>query len=68
VDYIAPADSPFEIVWQGSEGEVFGVCLKKGNDALTAELDRVLDELFANGTMLKISRDVFKVDMVSASR
>ncbi|MDR1308034.1 MAG: transporter substrate-binding domain-containing protein [Treponema sp.] len=68
VDYIALEDSPFEIVWQGSEGEVFGICLKKGNDDLTAALDKALDELFEDGTMLQISRDVFKMDMVSAAR
>jgi polar amino acid transport system substrate-binding protein len=68
VDYIAPADSPFEIVWQGEADEVFGICLKKGNDALTTALDGALDALFADGTMLKLSQDVFKVDMVSAAR
>ncbi|AEF80091.1 ABC transporter substrate-binding protein [Leadbettera azotonutricia] len=69
VDYVAPADSPFEIVWQGPADEVFGICLKKGNDALTAELDKALDALFADGTMLKISKEIFGgVDMVSAAR
>jgi polar amino acid transport system substrate-binding protein len=67
-DYIAPADSPFELVWQGQADEKFGICLKKGNDALTAAIDKALDELFADGTMLKISQDVFKMDMVSAAR
>lgn len=68
VDYIAPADSPFEIVWQGPAEEVFAICLKKGNDALTAALDKALDELFAEGTILKLSQEVFKIDMVSAAR
>jgi polar amino acid transport system substrate-binding protein len=69
VDYVAPADSPFEIVWQGEADEVFGICLKKGNDALTAELDTALNALFAEGTMLRISREIFGgVDMVSAAR
>jgi ABC-type amino acid transport substrate-binding protein len=35
---------------------------------LTTALDKALDELFAEGTILKISRDVFKIDMVSAAR
>ncbi|WP_010262617.1 substrate-binding periplasmic protein [Treponema primitia] len=69
VDYVAPADSPFEIVWQAPPDETFGVCLKKGNDALTAEIDKALDALFADGTMLKISKEIFGgVDMVSAAR
>jgi polar amino acid transport system substrate-binding protein len=65
VDYIAPANSPFEIVWLGPADEVFGICLKKGNDALTEALDKALDELFAEGTILKISQEVFKADLVS---
>jgi polar amino acid transport system substrate-binding protein len=65
VDYIAPADAPFEIVWHGPADEVFGICLKKGNDALTEALDKTLDELFADGTMLKISRETFNMDLVS---
>jgi polar amino acid transport system substrate-binding protein len=67
-DYIAPADSPFEIVWTSPEAEQFGVCMKKGNDALTAAIDKALDELFADGTMLKISNDVFGMDLVTAAR
>jgi polar amino acid transport system substrate-binding protein len=35
------------------------MCLKRGNDDLTAALDKALDELFAKGTMLKISQVVF---------
>ncbi|MDR2500042.1 MAG: ABC transporter substrate-binding protein [Treponema sp.] len=67
-DYVAPADSPFEIVWQGPADEKFGVCLKKGNDALTAEINKALDALFADGTMLKLSMEIFKLDMVSSVR
>jgi polar amino acid transport system substrate-binding protein len=66
-DYIAPADSPFKIVWSGGEEE-FGICMKKGNDALTAAVNKALDELFADGTMLAISRKVFGMDLVSAVR
>jgi polar amino acid transport system substrate-binding protein len=68
VDYIAPADTPFEIVWQGTADEVFAVCLKKGNDALTEALDKALDELFAEGVMLKLSQEIFKMDLVSGVR
>jgi polar amino acid transport system substrate-binding protein len=68
VDYLAVADTPFEMVWQGDADEYFAICLKKGNDALTSALDKALDELFADGTMRRISQEVFKLDMVSAAR
>jgi polar amino acid transport system substrate-binding protein len=68
VDYVNAADSPFVIVWQGPSDEQFGICLKKGNDALTAALDEALDALFADGTMKRISQEVFKMDLVSSVR
>jgi polar amino acid transport system substrate-binding protein len=67
-DYIAVEDSPFEIVWQGDADETFAICFKKGNDALTAAVDQIMDSLFADGTMLKLSQDIFKMDMVSSAR
>ena len=67
-DYIAPANSPFEIVWTSPEDEKFGVCLKKGNDALTGAINAALDELYANGTLQRISHDTFGMDLVTAAR
>jgi polar amino acid transport system substrate-binding protein len=66
-EYIAQAGSPFEIVWQGGEEE-FGICMKKGNDALTVAVNKALDELFTEGTMKKISNEIFGMDLVSAVR
>jgi polar amino acid transport system substrate-binding protein len=68
VDYVASPDSPFVMVWQGPADEKFGICLKKGNNALTEAIDGVLDELFSNGTMFNLSQKIFNVDMVSAAR
>jgi len=66
-EYLARADI-YKIVWHGSE-EIFGVCMKKGNDALTIEIDKALDELFENGTALRISKETFNgMDFVSAAR
>ena len=67
-DYIAPANSPFQIVWKSPEDEKFGICMKKGNNALTAAIDKALDQLFADGTMLKISQKIFGMDLVTAAR
>ena len=55
----------FEIVWQGSSGELIGICLRKENDVLTAALNNALDELFKDGTLLKISQKYFNRDLIS---
>ena len=68
VDYIAIPNSPFQIVWQGDADEVFGICMKKGNDALTDAINKALDALFADGTMHRLSQQIFSVDMVSAAQ
>jgi len=66
-EYVGRENSPFEIVWQGGE-EVFGICMKKGNDALTEAINEALDALFEDGTMLRISNEIFGMDLVSAVR
>jgi len=67
-DYSVKENSPFEIVWHGSSGELIGICLKKGNDNLTAVIDNALDELFKDGTMREISFKIFNRDLVSSVR
>jgi polar amino acid transport system substrate-binding protein len=64
-EYIGRPNNPFKIVWKGGEEE-FGICIKKGNDALTNAINDALDELFKDGTMLSISMDTFGLDLVSA--
>jgi polar amino acid transport system substrate-binding protein len=61
-------DPDLYIAWQGNADETFGICLKKGNDALTVALNGVLDELFADGTIAAISQDIFNMDLVSSVR
>jgi polar amino acid transport system substrate-binding protein len=68
LDYTAASDSIFEITWLGEPDEFFGIVIKKGNDALTEAINIALDELFAEGTMRKISMDNLNIDMVSAVR
>jgi polar amino acid transport system substrate-binding protein len=66
-EYLARSDF-FEIVWQGGEEE-FGVCMRKGNNALTQAVNKALDELFEDGSMLRISEEIFSgMDLVTAVR
>jgi polar amino acid transport system substrate-binding protein len=57
--YAKGDDSLFEVVWQGQADEYIAICLKKGNDTLTAALNNALDELFAEGALGIISRRYF---------
>ena len=66
-EFVGRANSPFEIVWQGGEEE-FGICMRRGNDALTVAIDEALDALFADGTMQRLSYETFGMDLVSAVR
>ncbi len=68
IDYVSKADSPFVIVWQGDAEEVMGIGFKKGNVALQQAVDKALDELFADGTVKKLSEKNFGTDIVSSMR
>jgi len=63
--YVSTANSPFEIVWVSPEPEEFGICLKKGNEDLTKALNKALDDLYAEGTLQRISQKYFEADLVS---
>ncbi|MDR1094946.1 MAG: ABC transporter substrate-binding protein [Spirochaetaceae bacterium] len=65
-EYLDRGPNDFQIAWQGPADEQFGIVLKKGNDALAAELDRALGALFTDGTIQKISNDIFHMDLVSS--
>jgi len=67
-DYAGPADSIFEITWVGEPDEFFGIVLRKGNDALTHAINGALEELFADGTMRRISQEHLGADMVTPAR
>ncbi|MDR2144789.1 MAG: ABC transporter substrate-binding protein, partial [Treponema sp.] len=62
-EYLSRPNNPFEITAEVSNDEVLAICLKKGNNALTEALNKALDELYADGTLKKISQDVFGTDV-----
>jgi len=63
-DYAGKENSPYKVIWQGPSDEYIGMCLKKGNDAFTNALNNALDDLFENGTMLRISQKIFNRDFL----
>ncbi|MDR1469462.1 MAG: ABC transporter substrate-binding protein [Spirochaetaceae bacterium] len=67
-DYTGKENSPFAVIWQGPSDELIGICLKKGNDALTDALNNALDALYENGTLLNISQQIFNRDLVTSIR
>ncbi|MDR2701122.1 MAG: ABC transporter substrate-binding protein [Spirochaetaceae bacterium] len=65
-DYLSKPGNPFEVSGEVSNDEVLAICLKKGNDALTNALNTALNELFADGTLPRISMRIFGTDVVSS--
>ena len=66
--FIAPADSPFEIAWKSPEPLFFGIALKKGNARLTEAINRVLEDMFNDGTMFRLSMDILGMDLATQAR
>ena len=67
-DYLAKPGNPFEISALVSDDEVLAICIKKGNNELTAAIDKALNELYAEGTLQRISQKIFGTDVVSPAR
>jgi polar amino acid transport system substrate-binding protein len=67
-DYLRDPNSGYVLLWQSAPSEFFGIALKKGNDALTQALNKAQDELFADGTMAKLSQKWLGGDMVSTAK
>jgi polar amino acid transport system substrate-binding protein len=66
--YMGTDADRFTIAWENDEAEPLGICLKKGNDALTAEIERIVDELYADGTMAALATKYFGRDVTQGVR
>ena len=52
----------------GTEPGLLSIGFKKGNNRLTEAVNRVLDDMFNDGTMLRLSMDFFGMDIVTQAR
>jgi len=57
--YIGEDSDTYKIVWENDEAEPYGICLKKGNDALTAAVEKAIDEIYAEGKFAQIANKHF---------
>ncbi len=57
--YIGQDSSTFSVTWENDVGEPMAIALKKGNDELTEEIQKALDDLYADGTIQKIADKYF---------
>jgi polar amino acid transport system substrate-binding protein len=49
-------------------GEPYGLCLKKGNDALTQKIEEAIDAMMADGKMAEIATKHFGYDNTAGVR
>lgn len=66
--YIGEDKDTFSIVWENTEAEPMGICLKKGNDALTEAVETTVDAMYADGTMTDIATKHFGYDTTEGVR
>ncbi len=66
--YLGTDADKFSIVWENEEAEPMGLCLKKGNDALTQAIEEVIDAMYADGKMAEIAVKHFGYDTTAGVR
>lgn len=66
--YMGEEAQKYDIVWESEESEPMGICIKKGNDALTEAIEKAVDELYADGTMKTIAEKYFGYDVTQGLR
>ncbi len=66
--YMGEDAALYDIVWESDEPEPMAICLKKGNDELTAEIEAAVDALYADGTFATIATKYFGYDVTEGLR
>lgn len=66
--YLGDDADLYRTVWENEELEPIGICLKKGNDALTEAIEGALDALYKDGTLGGIAVKYFGTDLTEGLR
>lgn len=66
--YLGDDATNYKTVWENTELEPIGICLKKDNIALTEAIDAALDALAADGTLSEIAMKHFGTDLTQGLR
>lgn len=66
--YIGEDKDTYSIVWENTDAEPMGICLKKGNDGLTQAIETTIDAMYADGTMGTIATKYFGSDTTKGVR
>lgn len=66
--YIGEDKDTYSIVWENTDAEPMGICLKKGNDGLTQAVETTIDAMYADGTMGTIATKYFGSDTTKGVR
>lgn len=66
--YLGTDADKFETNWESDQAEPMAICMKKGNDALTQEIEKAVDTLYQNGKMAEISKKYFGKDITEGVR
>lgn len=66
--YLGEDADAYKTAWENTEGEPMAICLKKGNDELTAAIENAVNELYEDGTMAEIAKEHFGSDITEGLR
>lgn len=66
--YLGDDAASYKTVWENEELEPIGICLKKGNDALTEKIEEALDAIYADKTLGELAVKHFGADLTAGLR
>lgn len=56
------------VVWRSDEGELIGICIKKGNDELASNIEKAIDTFYFDGTIATMAKKHFGSNVTEGVR